>query len=189
MNFSLNQTKRIFWILLFKTISILTLLTTAPSQAQELFGDLRYKEYVTIGLKDYNLERIPDEIGQLRNVKKLTISQKSDEWTIFSISPWDEYPDNPLTVEIGKLTKLKVLSLYVLNLTSLPDEIVNLQSLDTLRLPGNHLDMSLEMDKLKQLPNLKFLDILGNKIDNKEIKVWLQENPNLYIEYALDTIR
>ncbi len=157
--------------------------------AQEIFEELVDQKEVRIGLSDYNLDRIPDQIGLLKNVENLTITQKSDEWSLFSITPWDNYPDNPLTPEIGNLTRLKVLSLYVLDLTSLPDEFVNLQSLDTLRLPGNHLDISLEMKKLKQLPNLKYLDVLGNKVNSDEMTEWMKINPNLYIEYALDTIR
>ena len=189
MNFYLNLIRHIFSTFNIKLFIGASLFVCINSFGQTTFQKCIDQKEVDICLEDYGLEHIPDDIGLLTNVERLSITPKSKSWLVFSITPWDEYPDNPLTEEIGKLINLRVLTLNVLELTSLPDSFVELQLLDTLRLPGNHLDINLEMEKLKQLPNLKYLDVLGNKIDNDKVEQWLQENPNLYIKYALDTIR
>jgi hypothetical protein len=48
----------------------------------------------------------------------------------------------------------------------------------------NKLDITNEISKLKSLPNLKVLSIVGNRIDSTGIEKWQKEKPELEIYYG-----
>ena len=104
------------------------------------------------------------------------------------MSGWDYnidlLPDFPLPKEISKLENLRVLNLTSLWITSLPDEFSQLENLDSLFLAMNGLKIDHEIEKLKKLPNLKYISILGNRLDTLQIKEWQIENPKLKIQYS-----
>jgi Leucine-rich repeat (LRR) protein len=72
-----------------------------------------------------------------------------------------------------------------LDLNRLPDNFGKLQNLDSLNLMMNKLTISREIPKLKELKNLKYLGIYGNKIDTRDIKELKNSNPNLVINSGL----
>ena len=143
---------------------------------------------VRLILKDQGYEKVPEEISTLGDIRKLTISMDSGGWVVYPpLSSWDKMrdtaPENKLTSAIAKLRSLEYLDLGFLNLTALPAEFVELKQLDSLNLTHNFLIIENEMDKLKKLKNLRYLNITGNRIDTTQILEWQKENPKLIIRY------
>lgn len=65
--------------------------------------------------------------------------------------------------EITQLNKLKSISFMGYGLRSLPEEMRNMKSLEELDLNGNNL-LTIPLDILFELPNLKFLNLGGNRV-------------------------
>ncbi|PTB93016.1 hypothetical protein C9994_13390 [Marivirga lumbricoides] len=142
-------------------------------------------------LNEQGYDKIPEEVGTLGNITKLTISEDANLWSVFPpLEDWDRMidnaPKNKLTPAIAKLKSLEYLGLGVLNLTELPDEFVELKQLDSLNLTLNFLIIANEIDKLKKLKNLSYINITGNRIDTTQILQWQKENPNLEIIYKFN---
>jgi hypothetical protein len=157
-----------------------------------LFDDLADKETVVIYLKNYNLNSVPSEIGKLKKVKSLFITKEStSDWTIYppssALKQMTEVPPfRQLPNEITELTTLQNLVLAGLDLKTLPDNFDRLQNLDSLNLILNKLTISVEIEKLKKLKNLKYLGVYGNKIDTTDIRELKRENPILVIDSGMD---
>ncbi len=142
----------------------------------------------TLILSDFGYTQIPDEIGLMTDLNKLTISKEDNKWLVYPPrSAWvaDKLPvkSNKLTNEITKLKQLKILNIGFMDLTSLPNDFHKLQHLDSLNLMMNYLDITNELSKLKKLENLRYINILGNKLDTLQIKNWQEENNGLTIVY------
>jgi hypothetical protein len=144
---------------------------------------------VVIYLNNYGLDKVPREIGRLKKARSLYITQDSaGGWTIYpplsaliKMPPFRELPD-----EITDLINLKTLSLVGLDLKRLPDDFDKLENLDSLNLFFNKLTISDELEKLKQLKNLKYLDVSGNMVDTADILELRKANPNLTIKSMLE---
>jgi Leucine-rich repeat (LRR) protein len=140
-----------------------------------------------IFLSKYQLESVPRDIDQLKNVKRLYITADTLGWTIYPPlsalpQPTGSSPGRHLPDEITELTSLKYLGLVHLNLESLPKDFGKLKNLDTLDLSMNRLVISNELKKLKELTGLKILGLMGNAIDSADIKELKRSNPNLTIK-------
>jgi Leucine-rich repeat (LRR) protein len=94
------------------------------------------------------------------------------------VPPFRQLPD-----EIGDLTNLQHLGLVGLDLKELPDNFGQLQHLDSLNLMMNKLTISEEIVKLKELKNLKYLALFGNKVDSTDVNELKKANPNLVIAF------
>lgn len=173
--------------ILLTTLIALAIGCTKIDKEKGLFENLVDKELAVIYLSHYNLDSIPSEIGRLKKVKSLYITKDSTNgWAIFPPSSELEQmsevpPFRKLPNELGELTNLKNLGLVGLDLKELPDNFGQLQNLDSLNLMMNKLTISEEIDKLKELKNLKYLLLFGNKVDSTDISELKKSNPNLVI--------
>jgi Leucine-rich repeat (LRR) protein len=168
---------------------VTTLLISCSTTDKEkgLFDDLTEKETVVIYLSKYQLDSVPSEVGRLKKAKRLFITADSGGWTIYPPLSALPQPTNSslgqnLPDEITELTNLKSLGLVHLNLTSLPRDFIRLKNLDSLDLSMNRLVISDEIPKLKELKGLKYLGLLGNKIDSTDIEELKRGNPKLTIQ-------
>ncbi len=139
-------------------------------------------------LNDQGYVKVPEEISTLNGIRKLTISIDSNKWVVLPPmsalnSKIDYAPENKLTPAISKLESLEVLNLWYLNLTALPANFAELKQLDSLNIGLNSLIISNEIEKLKALKNLRYINIMGNRLDTTQIKRWQAENPKLTIKY------
>lgn len=172
-----------------KLITLTVIVTScSPTNKQKgLFDNLTNKETVVLFLSKYDLDGVPKDIEQLTNVKRLFISADSGAWTIYPpLSALPQPTDNTLNErlpnEITKLTNLKYLGLVRLNLTTLPDDFGKLNNLDSLDISFNRLTISNEIEKLKELKELKYLELTGNVVDSTDIIKLKKENPSLKIK-------
>jgi len=136
-----------------------------------------------------NVETLPDSIGNLTNMKELTLSY----------TKLQTLPDS-----IGKLTNLVALDLHANKLQTLPDSIGNLTNLGRLDLNNNNLqtlpdsigkiknpDLKINVgyNKLIDIPNTIPFDVLVNVASNH---LTLKTVPPGYIEwfrnYAVNTV-
>lgn len=127
----------------------------------------RDRLYYIIG----NLVDIPPEIGDLRNLKHLSIQYNSLKTIPPEIGKLTNltllsFPDNRLAElppEIGKLTNLTFLVLSYNQLRELPPEIGKLSNLETLLLDNNNLtSLPPEIGNLTKLTDL---DLANNPYD------------------------
>ena len=173
--------------ILFITLTAFAIACTTTEKRKGLFDNFVDEEKAVIYLSQYNLDSVPSEIGRLKNVKSLYITKDSmSGWSIYpppselqqltEIPPFRQLPN-----ELGELTNLQNLGLVGLDLKELPDNFGQLQNLDSLNLIMNKLTISKEINKLKELKNLKYLALFGNKVDTTDINELKKANPNLVI--------
>jgi hypothetical protein len=116
-------------------------LTEVPPEIGQL-SNLR-----VLSLSFNQLTTLPPEIGQLSNLQHLYLGQNQ----LTTLPP-----------EIGQLSNLRVLSLHFNQLTTLPPEIGQLSNLHLLYLSNNQLtNLPLEIG---QLSNLKHLSVGSNQL-------------------------
>ena len=124
----------------------------------------------TLNLSGEGLTALPPEIGQLQNLKHLSLGSNQ----LIALPPeigqlenlehlglWE----NQLTAlppEIGQLEKLREINLTANQLTALPPEIVQLQNLKNLYLNSNHF--SPLPPGIVQLQNLRILGLSRNQL-------------------------
>ena len=156
-------------------------------ESDHIFKDLENDKVVFIRLAKYGLDSIPPDIAKLKKVEELTISlDSSDGWTIYPpasaiVQMVDKPPFYQLPKQLTQLKDLKKLNLSGLKIKSLPINFTELIKLEYLDLSMNKLDIKKELPKLKSLPNLKILSIMGNKIDTTLIKRWQGQNPKVEV--------
>jgi Leucine-rich repeat (LRR) protein len=160
---------------------------TTTEKKKELFDNFLDKETAVIYLSQYNLDSVPAEIAKLKKVKSLYITKDSiNGWAIYPPSSeiqrmMEIPPFRQLPIELGELTHLKNLGLVGLDLKQLPNNFGQLQDLDSLNLTMNKLTISEEIEKLKELKNLKYLALFGNRVDSIDVSELKKSNPNLVI--------
>lgn len=173
-------------------LTVLLMSCSATDQKKGMFDNLADKEVVVIYLSKYDLDHVPADIGKLTKAKSLSIRKDSATgWTIYpplsARGQWKKMPPfRQLPDEITNLSELRKLSLAALDLTELPDDFAKLQKLDSLDLFMNKLTISNEVEKLKQLKNLKYLVLVGNDIDTADINELKKANPRLTINSGLE---
>lgn len=161
---------------------------TPTSNKPGLFNHLADKKTVVIYLNRYKVDSVPADIGALTNANLLFIGKDSVAgWTLYpplsamdqraQIPPFRKLPD-----EITRLVNLRNLALVDLDLTELPENFGNLKNLDTLSLTLNKLTISKELEKLKQLKNLKYLILVGNQVDSTDVYELKKVNPTLVLD-------
>jgi len=172
-------------IILLTTI----LLSCSTTDKGNLFDNLTDNETVVIYLRKYKLDHVPNEIGRLTSTKHLYITMDTVGWTIYPPlgslpQPTDSGPgqSQKLPNEITKLTNLKTLSLVRLRLKQLPDNFDQLKNLDSLDLMMNRLVIKDEIQKLKGLTSLKYIQLFGNVVDSVDIVELRENNPGLVIK-------
>ena len=162
-------------------------IVSACSQSTDRYTKNQDAGYLSIeGLIDASIN---ERIKSFYEVEKLVVSKENESgWHVYppreSDDPiFDQVPQKLLYDAIGDLRQLKYLSVMDLDLTSLPESISRLTSLDTLNLSLNYLTISRELDKLSQLKKLKYLDIRNNRIDTLVLKKWMSDKPGLKVVY------
>lgn len=161
------------------------------NQNNNLFDDLVGKTDVAIFLNTFQIDSVPSEIGQLIGVRRLYIASDSiTGWTVYppfnamseriNTPPFRHVPD-----EITTLTSLETLVLNDLDLVSLPDDFGNLKNLDSLSLFLNKLIISNEMEKLKQLKNLKYIGLFGNRVDSLDVHELQRSIPGIFVQWRV----
>jgi len=122
-------------------------------------------------LQATSINKIPKEIGKLKNLKHLVIRNNNNltelpsEIGALQNLTTIELINNSITSfpsEIGKLEKLSSLNLGSNLLISLPRSIGNLKLLEELNLSHNCLDTLPE--SIGELKNLRSLDLMGNRL-------------------------
>ena len=134
-------------------------LATLPESIFNL-SNLKY-----LDCSNNKLKRLPDSIGNLKNLEVLKLdncfsAQRHSNPNRLNL-PILTSP-NVLPETIGKLTKLKTLSIGSNNLYRLPDSIGDLYNLEVLYLDSNHLDIL--PDSICNLRNLHTLSIEHNSL-------------------------
>jgi len=165
---------------------------TPSSDQESLFHNLADRKSVVIYLAKYDLDTIPEDIRMLKNAERLLILKDSvGGWTVYPpLSAFREAVDFPpfrkLPAGITSLKNLRSLSLIELDLAELPEGFDRLQHLDSLSLSLNKLTISREVDKLKKLKHLRYLELYGNKVDTADVRALKRANPDLVIASGLD---
>ena len=173
--------------ILFITLTAFAIACTTTEKRKGQFDNFVDEEKAVIYLSHYNLDSVPSEIGKLKTVKSLYISKDSTGgWAIYPpLSELQQMTEGPpfrkLPKELGELPNLQNLGLVGLDLKELPDNFGQLQNLDSLNLMMNKLTISKEIEKLKDLKNLKYPALFGNKVDTTDINELKKANPNLVL--------
>ena len=130
----------------------------------------------------------------LRDVEFLIIHDSTqNEWAALPPISWYERrsikpPFYYLPDSIGNLTQLRSLIIVNLDLKSLPSSITNLKNLEYLDVSLNKLDLTLEMQKFYELPNLKHLRVFGNHFDEEVMLKFKERFPNVILEYNSESL-
>lgn len=157
----------------------------STQEKQNPFDELVDESVVTLYLQHYQLDSVPPDVLKLRAATHLSIMKDTTSgWTIYpplsAISQTIvEPPFRQLPPELGELKNLQSLALVGLDLVALPESMKNLQHLDTLDLTLNKLTIANEVETLSQLTNLRYLAVLGNKVDSIDIQNLKAAIPNL----------
>jgi Leucine-rich repeat (LRR) protein len=139
----------------------------------QLIAQAAAEGWTELDLAGHNLTELPPEIGQLVNLKKLSL--RSNQLSA-------------LPHEIGKLTSLQELSLSYNQLSSLPTEIGRLTNLYQLTITSNKI--TILPPSIGQLVNLKELYISDNRLIKLPPEIGQLANlQHLSVSYnQLDTI-
>ncbi|MEM6523643.1 MAG: hypothetical protein AAGF85_02060 [Bacteroidota bacterium] len=170
----------------FKTATLI-LCSVAYSYSQS--NDDGLSAYII--LSELGYKEIPKSLAIHSEVRRLRISIDSGSWVILPpVSAWnrmiDQAKENPLPSSISSFTDLSFLDIAHLELTSLPKNFDLLQELDSLNIAFNYLIIENELPKLKRLKKLRYLNLVGNRIDTLQVEQWIHENPLIHIEYRMD---
>ncbi len=127
---------------------------------------------VKVDLSGQHLKEIPDSVYQNSEITYLDLGSNYVAFYPPLSALVDSNSNNIsfLSEQIGKLTNLKTLVVNTNKLTTLPNAITKLINLEVLDLSINKdLDIVQQLDKLKQLPNLKVLKIVGVKMTKDQV--------------------
>lgn len=108
----------------------------------------KWDQIEELELDNYHIEKLPDEINLLVNLKQLRLPKNSLE---------------TLPNTIGDLKKLEILNLHANNITHLPKNIVGCINLRLILLSSNKLEEFPE--ELCNLPNIVEIDVSNNKLE------------------------
>lgn len=157
---------------------------------QQKTETLSKKERVDIfAFDELSKDQIDKRLLGFKETQKLILQKESGSgWAVYpprdSDDPvFDQVPRKELSSAIGELKQLKYLSLFGLDLTSLPESISNLTQLDTLDLSNNYLTITWELDKLSNMKSLTYLNIEENRIDTVVLQKWMADKPGLQVDY------
>ena len=176
-------------IQLFGKICVLSGLLIANACQQKTESLSKKESMVIFAFNQLSEEQIDKQLLSFTNTQKLILQKESKSgWEVYppreSDDPvFDQAPKKELSSAIGKLEQLSYLSLYDLDLTTLPESISDLSQLDTLDLARNYLTISSELDKLAALKNLTYLNVKHNRIDTVVLKHWMADKPGLQVIY------
>lgn len=136
---------------------------------------------------------IPNEVWDTEKITDLKIqkTQPKSQWSSRPPLSWYETveftaPYWILNSNIGRLKNLESLTLVDLDIRTLPDSLTQLQNLRKLNVSFNKLEISNEIEKLKQLKNLEHLTLYGNHYDSLEMQKFQEMFPALVIEFKGD---
>jgi Leucine-rich repeat (LRR) protein len=106
-------------------------------------------------LNNLCIKAIPEEIGQLKSLKSLTLVGSNIKGCGAFRQAVDELP-----ISLGQLDKLEVLSLERLSLKALPDEIGQLKALKSLKIDSMCIDsLPASLCQLNKLETLTLIDL------------------------------
>eukprot|EP00466_Bigelowiella_natans_P007772 jgi/Bigna1/86952/estExt_fgenesh1_pg.C_150159 len=119
------------------------------SQSNELLSWRSVPRRQYLGLSNNQLESIPKELSQLKNLSQLYLYNNHLE---------------SIPKELSQLKNLKYLHLGSNHLESIPKELSQLKNLKYLSLGNNHLESIPK--ELSQLKNLSYLDLSNNHLES-----------------------
>ena len=94
-----------------------------------------------------------------------------------------------IPTDIKRLKNLRALRLCFNDLRSLPKEIISLQYLDTLDISFNqHLNIVSELETLKKMQQLKYLNVMATNIDQASIEELRKALPKTKISTKLEDL-
>lgn len=135
---------------------------------------------LVLPLCNLNLENIPEEIGEYKELKVLQVVCR-DGWTVnpplSSLGDGNKVFEPEMRIgflpeSVMKLKKLKVLSISQVGLKTLPNDVYKLEELEYLDLSDNAMTIKDELTKIEKLKNLKRVIIIGNYYELSEIEKW-----------------
>ena len=156
----------------------------------------RHKSSTTrLNLSNQKLTVIPDSVFSL---EQLTYLELGNNFTLYPPLSAFEKQDGPgdsmnkitaIPKTIERLKNLRVLGFCFNDLRSLPKEIIRLQRLDTLDVSFNrHLNIAGELETLKKMQQLKYLNVMVTTIDQTSIDELKKALPNTKIYAKLEDL-
>jgi Leucine-rich repeat (LRR) protein len=119
---------------------------------------------------DNGLSKIPNSVFSKKDLNVLVVSQEG--FTIYpplSALSDDLMPLKDLPEQLGLLTDLERLKISGTKIDHLPVSFIKLKKLDSLDLSRNpFLNISDEIKKLEQLPQLKYLNLFGTQLNETD---------------------
>jgi Leucine-rich repeat (LRR) protein len=153
-------------------------------------------EETTLIISNKGLTAIPDSVFLMTHLESLDLGNNFTLYPPLSALGQDfslgegmnsiaEIPG-----KISRLRKLRTLGFCFNDLRSLPKDIVDLRKLDTLDLSFNaNLEISGQMQVLRQMKRLKYLNIVATRIDKATIEELRKALPNTHIEAEIRDLR
>lgn len=150
--------------------------------------------------RDTNYRDLLEEIFENRQLEKLKIvvPENYDGYFILSkinyqydysgISVPFDFKVVKLSESLGNLKNLKELDVNHIGLEQLPSSITKLSALEKLDISFNLLSITNEIDKLRQLENLKSIKIYGNPLTRQEIVMLESLNLPEGIYYTMEDL-
>lgn len=129
------------------------------------------RQAVSIDLSGKQLKSVPDSVFEYKDLISLDLS--SDIVFYPPLAALLDSNANQITElphRLGNLTNLKTLNVSSNRLSELPSSFIKLINLESLDLSFNkELNAVRELDKLKQLPNLKVIKIANTKFSEANV--------------------
>jgi Leucine-rich repeat (LRR) protein len=121
---------------------------SVKTELSDEIGNLTQLQVISIR-QNKNIPKIPESIGNLINLRRLTYTENALAFLPHTIS---------------KLKSLEELDVAFNKLTFLPDSLTNLKGLINLRVTENQI--SLLPEAIGNLTNLRYLNLYGNKLES-----------------------
>jgi Leucine-rich repeat (LRR) protein len=148
-----------------------------------------------LDLSNQKLTAIPDSVFSLEQLRYLDLGNSFTLYPPLSAlgekngSGQSMNKITTIPTDIKRLKNLRALRLCFNDLRSLPKEIISLQYLDTLDISFNqHLNIVSELETLKKMQQLKYLNVMATNIDQASIEELRKALPKTKISTKLEDL-